>query len=104
MERNIEGPLPDLSGDLDEFFEEMEHTKLQSVHPPTRINLPENLKCINDQLSPTLPFDTSTRPHNHKMPTIAKLLQGHFDNEDSYESIRKRTQTDAYMQLTNNLE
>uniref|UniRef100_A0A0R3RVT9 BHLH domain-containing protein n=1 Tax=Elaeophora elaphi TaxID=1147741 RepID=A0A0R3RVT9_9BILA len=104
LERNIKGPLPDLSGDLDEFFEEMEHTKIQSIHPPAVINLPENVKCISDQLSPTLPFDPSLRPCNRKMPTIAKLLQGHFDNEDSYESIRKRTRTDGYMQMTDHLD
>lgn len=104
LERNIKGPLPDLSGDLDEFFKEMEHSKMQSIHPPTTIKLPENVKCISDQLSPTLPFDTSLRPCNRKMPTIAKLLQGHFDDEDSYESIRKRTRTDEYMQLTDNLD
>ncbi|CAG9531004.1 unnamed protein product [Cercopithifilaria johnstoni] len=104
LERNIKGPLPDLSGDLDEFFEEMEHTKMQSIHPTTMINLPENVKCISDQLSPTLPFDTSLGPCNCKMPTIAKLLQGHFDDEDSYESIRKQTQTDGYVQLTDNLD
>ncbi|EFO26708.1 helix-loop-helix DNA-binding domain-containing protein [Loa loa] len=106
LERSIKGPLPDLSGDLDEFFEEMEHTKMQSIHPSTMIKLPENVKRISDQLSLTLPFDTSLRPRpcNRKMPTIAKLLQGHFDDEDSYESIRKRSRTDGYMQLTDNLD
>ncbi|KAM3716427.1 PAS domain-containing protein [Dirofilaria immitis] len=99
LERNIKGPLPDLSGDLDEFFEEMEHSKMQSLyhHHSTTIKLSESMKSISDQLSPTLPFDTSL---NRKMPTIAKLFQGHFDGEDSYENIRKRTSTDGYMQLT----
>ncbi|VIO99049.1 Helix-loop-helix DNA-binding domain containing protein [Brugia malayi] len=104
LERNIKGPLPDLSGDLDKFFEEMEHSKMQSIHSSTMIKLPENVECISDQLSPTLPFDTSLRAYNCKMPTIAKLLQGHFDDEDSYESIQKRTRTDEYMQLTDNLD
>lgn len=104
LERNIKGPLPDLSGDLDEFFEEMEHNKVHSTHHPTTINLPENVKCATDQFSPTLPFDTSLKSRNHKMPTISKLLQGHFDDEDSYESIQKRTWTDGRMQLTDNLD
>ncbi|VBB26745.1 unnamed protein product [Acanthocheilonema viteae] len=112
LERNnIKGPLPDLSGDLDKFFEEMEHSKMQSIHHPIMINLPENVKCISDQLSPTLPFDTSSlRSCNRKMPTIAKLLQGHFDDDDSYESIRKRTRTDvpiipcSNVQLIDNLD
>ncbi|VDN84891.1 unnamed protein product [Brugia pahangi] len=104
LERNIKGPLPDLSGDLDKFFEEMEHSKIQSIHSSTMIKLPENVECVSDQLSPTLPFDTSLRAYNCKMPTIAKLLQGHFDDEDSYESIQKRTRTDEYMQLTDNLD
>lgn len=99
LEQGIKGPLPDLSGNLDEFFEEMEHTKTQSIHPSTVIKLPENVGCNNDQLSPTPPFDTFFRPCNHQMPTIAKLLQGHFDVHDSYESIRKRTQTDGYTQM-----
>ncbi|VDK87122.1 unnamed protein product [Litomosoides sigmodontis] len=104
LERNIKGPLPDLSGDLDEFFEEMEHNKMHSIHPSTMINLPENVKCATDQFSLTLPLDNSLRSHKHKMPTIAKLLQGHFDDEDSYESIRKRTWTDGHMQLTDNFD
>uniref|UniRef100_A0A915PVH1 BHLH domain-containing protein n=1 Tax=Setaria digitata TaxID=48799 RepID=A0A915PVH1_9BILA len=104
LERNIKGPLPDLSGDLDKFFEEMEHSKMQANNHPTMIKLPENVKCTGDQLSPALPSDSSLRSYNRKVPTIAKLLQGHFDGEESYESIRKRTRTDGYMQLTDNVD
>ncbi|VDN05483.1 unnamed protein product [Thelazia callipaeda] len=88
LERNIRGPLPDLSGDLDEFFHEMEHPRMTTACPLAAIKLPENVKLITDKTLSPLPFDNFIPAYNRKMPTITKLLQRPIEN-NSFESFIK---------------
>ncbi|VDN18341.1 unnamed protein product [Gongylonema pulchrum] len=95
LEQNIKGPLPDLRDDLDDFFDEVDHPKTSLLKSPStklheNMKCAENTDCSNDLSVPPLPLDSVLRPRE-KIPTIAKLLHGHFDVRENYRSIQKRS-------------
>lgn len=90
LERASKGPLPDLSGDLDDFFDEVEHPEL-SVGA-TKI-FKSDSKPVYDSSSLTtrsLPAFSLTPLFKPclKAPTIAKLLQGHFEASDNVDGMK----------------